>query len=303
MVANIAIKLLDKVFSRTSLATRGEVEELKLLAGRQLSLMVRQLGNVSSLQEAEFKVFSQFGDDGIIQYLVHRVDISRKAFIEFGVEDYRESNTRFLLQNDNWSGLVMDGSAAHVEAIRQSRYFWKHDLAAQAAFVTRENINSLISPVFSGEIGLLHIDIDGNDYWVWEALEAVQPDIVIMEYNSLLGHERPLTIPYQPDFVRGKAHYSHLYAGASIAALTRLAEKKGYSLVGSNSAGNNAYFVLRHKLGPLSALQPAEAYVRSKFREARGENGALTFETFAERQKILTGMTFYNVEKEALEEF
>lgn len=304
LLSNTAIKILDKILSRTSLATRDEVEELKLLAGRQLSLALRQMPAVQSLHEAEFKVFSQFGDDGIIQYLVQRLDISEKTFIEFGVEDYRESNTRFLLQNDNWAGLVMDGSAAHIETIRRSRYFWKYELTAKAAFVTRENINDLITEAsLAGEIGLLHIDIDGNDYWVWEAINVVQPNIVIVEYNSLLGRSRPLTIPYRPDFVRSKAHHSHLYAGASITALTRLAEKKGYALVGSNSAGNNAYFVQCHKLGPLKPLQPAEAYVRPKFREARDADGELTFETFAQRQKILAGLPFYNVENEAIETF
>lgn len=304
LITNTALKILDKILLRTSLATRDEVEELKLLSGRQLSLALRQIPTVSSLHNVEFKVFSQFGDDGIIQYLVHRLDISEKTFIEFGVEDYRESNTRFLLQNDNWTGLVMDGNAIHIETIRRSPYFWKHELTAKSAFVTRENINELIAEAsFAGEIGLLHIDIDGNDYWVWDAIEVVQPNIVIVEYNSLLGHSRPLTIPYRPDFVRSKAHHSHLYAGASIAALARLAEKKDYALVGSNSAGNNAYFVQRHKLGPLKPLQPAEAYVRSKFRETRGADGALTFEAFAKRQNILTGLPFYNVEKEAIEAF
>src|SRR5207302_5091937 len=158
---------------------------------------------------AEFRVFSQFGEDGIIQYLIRRAQILRplRSFVEFGVESYVESNTRFLLLNDNWCGLIMDGDAANIDAVKTSALYWRHDLTAKAAFIDRDNVDRLISSAgFSGEIGLLSIDIDGNDYWVWERVSEVNPVIVVVEYNSVFGQSRGVTVPYDPRFRRSEAH-------------------------------------------------------------------------------------------------
>jgi hypothetical protein len=100
-------------------------EDQKLLLANLLVDKVRKIQAVSSLREVEFRVFSQWGDDGIIQWLISHLDIPDKTFIEFGVEDYRESNTRFLMMHDNWSGLVMDGSRENVSAIINTEYYWK----------------------------------------------------------------------------------------------------------------------------------------------------------------------------------
>ena len=84
-----------------------EVETSNLLAGKLLANQVKALGAGRELRDVEFRVFSQWGDVGIIQYLIHNVPIPNDTFVEFGVEDYREANTRFLLLNDNWRGLIM----------------------------------------------------------------------------------------------------------------------------------------------------------------------------------------------------
>ena len=125
------------------------------------------------------KVFSQFGDDGIIQYLIQHLQVQPQSFVEFGVENYSEANTRFLLLNDNWRGLVLDGSEDSLEALRSEDIYWRHDLTAVAAFIDRDNINGLLARNgFSGRLGLLSIDIDGNDYWVWERIDCVTPSLV-----------------------------------------------------------------------------------------------------------------------------
>src|SRR5260370_15678967 len=195
----------------------------------------RQLANVPAgdLQGAEFRTFCKWGEDGILQHLLRHVAITKKIFIEFGVENYTESNTRFLLVKDNWSGLVIDGSAANIDFIKNDDIYWRHNLKAEHAFITAESINDLIRRNgIEGEIGLLSIDIDGNDYWVWQAIDVVNPSIVVLEYNSGLGPERAVTIPYDARFVRSKAHYSNLYYCASLSALWLLGKRKGYSLVG-----------------------------------------------------------------------
>jgi hypothetical protein len=223
-------------------------------------------------------VHSQWGEDGIIQHLVSVVPIAHKIFVEFGVQNYAEANTRFLLQHDNWAGLVLDGSAENIAAIRHDPIYWRHNLKAQVAFIDRENVDGLIAEnAIAGDIGLLSIDIDGNDYWVWEAIRGIAPRIVVIEYNSLFGAHAAVTVPYDPRFSRTRAHYSNLYWGASLAALYRLGKRKGYVLVGSNSAGNNAFFVREEFAAGLPAPGPEAAYVSAQFRESRGPSGELTY--------------------------
>lgn len=268
--------------------------DIKLQNGRIWSSLLKDK-KVETINDAEFKVFSQWGDDGIIQYLINHLEIENKTFVEFGVEDYLESNTRFLLINDNWSGLVIDGSEYLVNSIKNDEIYWKHDLIAKSAFITAENINKLIEEEgIKGQIGLLHIDIDGNDYWIWKALEVVHPIIMIVEYNSEFGYERAITIPYKEDFVWTKAHYSNLYFGTSILALCDLAEEKGYSFIGSNSAGNNAYFVKNEFLKDLQPLTAEKGFVKSKFRQSRDINGNLNYLRGNKIIESIKGMPVYN---------
>jgi hypothetical protein len=285
----------------------GRLDRLQSLAEAQLMLAaqaevrrVRAAGEVGSLREVEFRVFSQWGEDGILQYLLGRVPAERAVFVEFGVQDYRESNTRFLLMQDDWRGLVLDADAENVRAIGDSELYWRHHLTALCRFVTRENINDLIREAgIEGDIGLLSIDIDGNDYWVWRAIDAVRPRIVVCEYNSLFGARRALSIPYAADFSRSRAHHSNLYFGASLPALCRLAAEKGYVFVGSNSAGSNAFFVLREFAGGLRAQTAAQAYVESRARESRDASGALSFASGAERLALIRHLPVVDLESGA----
>jgi len=234
-------------------------------------------------------VFSQGGDDGIIQWLIREVPVGERTFVEFGVEDYTEANTRFLLLNDYWSGLVMDGSEGHVASIRADAISVTRRLRAAQAFVTAENINDLLrANGMSGPIGLLSIDIDGNDYWVWKAVEEVRPAIVAIEYNARFGPDRAVVVPYRPDFERAKAHRSMIYYGASLAALCGLGHAKGFDLVGCNSYGNNAFFV-RGDLRPASVPKRTchEAFRPLQFQESRHPDGSFAFLSSREEQDIL----------------
>ena len=282
----------------------ANIDDTKLLLGKLLANDLKKSGLLETLHDAEFKVFSQWGDDGIIQYLVNHLDLPVKKFVEFGVENYLEANTRFLLLNNNWSGLVMDGSENNVTFIKSDEIYWKHDLTAKSVFVTAENINATLAEGgYSGEIGLLHIDVDGNDYWIWKAIEVISPAITIIEYNSLFGPDRTITIPYDPSFFRMDAHHSGLYAGASLTSLCDLAGEKGYAFIGSNSAGNNAYFVRRDRLGELRELSVEQGYVPSKFREHRDEQGRLTYLSGQEGIEELRGLPVFNTRTNAIEEF
>jgi hypothetical protein len=253
------------------------VEQLRAEVGRLHAHRARALPP-DALRAAEFQTFSQWGEDGIIQFLLGKVPIANPLFVEFGVESYVESNTRFLLVNDNWRGVIIDGGTSHLEYTTRAGLTWRHDLQVVSAFITRENINGLLASAGAiGDIGLLSVDIDGNDYWILEAIDATSPRILIVEYNAVFGGQRPVSIPYSATFARTGAHFSNLYYGASLAAITSLAERKGYRLVGCNAAGNNAFFVRQDVLGPLRALSSEEAYVESRFRESRHPDGTLSY--------------------------
>ena len=251
---------------------------------------------LNDIKKAEFKVFSQWGDDGIINFLINYLNITNKTFIEFGVENYKESNTRFLLINENWRGLIFDGSKENMDSVKNEDIYWKYDLTAVNAFITAENINELINNnSFSGEIGLLHIDIDGNDYWVWKSIQVINPIIVIVEYNAVFGLN-PWVIPYDASFFRSDKHYSNLYFGASISAFCHLANNKGYSFIGCNSAGNNAYFIRNDNLKGLKVLTPENGFVNSMFKESRDNNGNLTYLKGNERLNAIKGMPVINIQ-------
>lgn len=257
-----------------------QIDQTKILAAQPMIREFRNLKEAIQLARAEFRVFSQFGDDGIIQYIITRLDLpmAERCFIEFGVENYRESNTRFLLLNDNWRGLVMDGSEDYISSIRSEQIYWRHNLTALARFITRENISSIIQEAgFSGRIGILSIDVDGNDYWIWEAIDLIDPAVVIVEYNGIFGAREAVTIPYQKDFVRQNAHYSYLYWGTSLRALCHLGVRKGYAWIGCNSAGNNAYLVRNEYADLFHRPALPEDFVAAKFREGRDEKGNLNY--------------------------
>lgn len=300
LIASVVGKMKDLLLLPSKFQVAND--DLKILMGRVQSEAVINKNGYQSLADLEFKVFSQFGDDGVIQYLAHNLNLRNKTFIEFGVEDYFESNTRFLLQKDNWSGFVIDGSSEYIDKLKKAPFYWRHDLNAQASFVTKENISHLLYEAIAEWEGvdILHIDIDGNDYWIWKEIEF-NPAIVIMEYNSNFGAERAITVPYDPAFSRTKAHYSNLYWGSSLKALCILASAKGYEFIGCNSAGNNSYFVRKDKMNDrVRAVSLKEGFVRSKYREARDEQGGLTFAAPQRRAEIIKGLPVFDIELEAV---
>jgi hypothetical protein len=231
----------------------------------------------SQLSDYEFKVFSQWGEDGIIQHLTQNIEIKNKTFIEFGVEDFFESNCRFLLQKDNWDGFVIDGSSRNIKRLKESYFYWKHSINAFCSFITRENIDQLLSiSGFDKEVGILSVDIDGVDYFVLEKLTDWTPQILIVEYNAMFGMNRAVSVPYESNFVRTKKHYSNLYYGASLPAFIHLANNMNMALVGVNSTSSNAFFVRRDLLSEnVGEVSISDCFVRAKFREGRDRNGVL----------------------------
>lgn len=197
--------------------------------------------NSKKLNKYEYQVFSQNGEDGIIAEIFKRIGETNKFFVEFGVEDGFENNTLNLLVK-GWSGLWMEGSSKHTENVKQkfSGLIEKKKLKVQNAFITSENIESLLkSTNVPKDLDLLSIDIDGNDYWVWEAIKNHDPRVVVIEYNSLFRPDTKWVMKYNSEHIWNQT----CYAGASLKSLELLGAKKGYKLVACDFLGVNSFFV------------------------------------------------------------
>jgi hypothetical protein len=206
------------------------------------------------LTAQRFRLTSQNQEDGLTLALLHEAGPTTRRFIEIG-SGLSGGNGGFLAHEWGWSGLMVDGHSDHMQQV--GRRF--PTTTAVAAWITRENVNELITKHgFAGEVDLFSLDLDGNDYWIWEAVTVSSPRVLILEYNSMFGPDRAVTIPYDPKFDRHRHH--SMYYGASLAALTRLNARKGYRLVAVEPAGVNAFF-LRHDVAThIPACDPSRAY-------------------------------------------
>ncbi|NBX85589.1 MAG: hypothetical protein EBQ95_08315 [Gammaproteobacteria bacterium] len=163
--------------------------------------------------------------------------------------------------------------------------------------------NILLKSGFDQDLGILSIDIDGNDYYIFEAINFYKPRIIICEYNSVFGPDRKISIPYKEDFYRTSAHYSNLYWGASLSAFVHLAENKGYAFVGTNSTGLNAFFVRQDLVNDkLNVLTANDVHFVAKFRDALNIDGQQIFPTQQEKHEIIKGLPVINIENN-VEEF
>ncbi len=240
-----------------------------------------------TFEDVEFRVYSQFGEDGILLYLFSLLNTTNKRCVEL-CGGAGNDNTTNLIINHGWNGLFFDGGEKN---IRKGQHFFARCADTKVwppkmvqAWITAENINGLLEKQgYTGEIDLLSLDMDGMDYWVWKAIECISPRVVVLEYNNALGPEQSVTIPYKTSFVKDSNSVSLLsahgrrvvntftgrqiadridnYYGASLAAFVKLGKQKGYRLVGCERFGYNAFF-LRSGIGEdiLPEVTPADCF-------------------------------------------
>jgi hypothetical protein len=220
----------------------------------QLSLMMQYKNLFASghhalkLSEVGFRVNSQHEEDGILLYIFALIGVTNKICVEICAGDGIECNTSNLIINHKWTGLLVDGNDANVDVAREfySRHpntmIWPPQV--RKAWITKDNVNQVISDGgINGSIDLLSLDIDGVDYWLWEAMNVINPRVVVLEFNHLLGPDKAVTVPYSDSFVAEFTRYGSDYAGASLAAFVKLGRKKGYRLIGTNAFATNAFFI------------------------------------------------------------
>jgi hypothetical protein len=222
---------------------------------RRLYLDGMSLPAPYDLLSQRFGYLSQNEEDGLLLALFKRIGTTDRRFVEIGC-GMNGGNSGFLAQECGWRGLMVDAKTASIDKVTVR--FKGHPVQTVKQRVTREGVNVLLEKFgFTGEIDLLSIDIDGMDYWVWEAVTACSPRVVAVEYNWLFGAERAVTIPYSSEFDLG-AIGNRGYRGASLAALAHLGRSKGYRLVATERV--NAFFV-RNDLAPeMREIEVARGY-------------------------------------------
>lgn len=258
---NIIERVFRRFFKRIACCeesgTRFYEKYNSQITQRQLSLhyqFIRDQGMVlPSFEDTGFRVYSQNDEDGLLHYIFSLIGTTNKLCLDVAYAGPHGANTTNLLCNFGWHGLLIEGDRQGVENSR--RFFASHDDTKiflpqiVCSWVTAENINELCRQHdLTGEIDLFSLDMDGVDYWVWKALDAVAPRVVVVEYLDILGPDRAVTVPYQADFVASRPENALIgepydYFGASLPAFVKLGKEKGYRLVGVNKYGFNAFFV------------------------------------------------------------
>lgn len=188
-----------------------------------------------------FRIRSQRGEDGVLAAIFEEIGVKHRRFVDLGCGD-NGGNSGYLAADLGWTGLMVDGSKDAIGRLR--REFNSRNVAVKQAWITREDIDDLLTKFGGGgKVDLLSIDIDGNDIWVWDAISECLPRVVCVEYNTILGPERSVAVPYSPAFERDPRLLFGRYFGASLAALERIGRRKGYRLVAVENV--NAFFVRR----------------------------------------------------------
>jgi hypothetical protein len=238
-------RLLDNKGGASESAA-GKVAQLILL--NQYREMVHRGAPLPSFDDVEFRAFSQNGEDGILLFIFALIGMGGRRSVEICAGDGIQCNTANLIVNHGWTGLMFEGNE-HLAQTGRSFYAglgdtFYHPPTIVNAWITRENINQLIkSHGIEGQVDLLSLDLDGVDYWVWEALDVIRPRVVIAEIQCIWGAERAVTVPYRQEFRIQFIDKFGVYSGASLPAFVKLARRKGYRLVGVQRLGINAVFI------------------------------------------------------------
>jgi len=219
-----------------SVAQKTLMQQYRILATKGANFL-------PNINDVGFRKYSQFEEDGILLYIFSVIPPINKTCLEICAGNGRECNTTNLIINHGWWGHLFDGSPKHVRTGK--RFFsntkdtFLHPPKFIRAWITAENVNSIISNNIKGPIDLLSLDIDGMDYWIWKAITIIDPQVVVCEIHNPIPPEKTLTVPYDSKFV----YKNDYYRGASLAAMVKLGKEKGYRLIGTHRYGFNAFFI------------------------------------------------------------
>ena len=270
------MKLINRLLSKIS-------SKIKYSIGLSHILNLRpKYKRIKNINDLDFKVFSQNGEDGIIDYLLFSLNIDKPKFIEIGVGDYSECNTRFIFERSSPKGLIVDCIENLSNKISKNIKLTNGDIIILEKLISSENINSILKKYdFDKNVDLFSLDIDGIDYWVLKELPKDFSKVAVIEFNSTFGSKKAVTVPNQKSFNRTKSHYSNLYFGASLKAIVDLMKKKNFVFVGTDLFRINAFFVSKKYIKKIKLNIPKYKnlykFTNSNIRESRSKKYSLTY--------------------------
>jgi hypothetical protein len=281
-----------------------EIRNFKFALGQSAILASRQShSKVKNLWDAEVKVYSQWGEDGILDYICEIIALAKPRFLEIGAGNFLKCNSRFIAEFRNASVVAVDARADLLSAPLHSLK-WKNHIELVHEWITPDNVNSIIELAKQkmNSVDIFSLDLDGNDYWILERANLSQFKVVVVEYNALFGSTHEVTVPRNDRFERHKEHASGLYYGASLKAFVELLKLKGFVFIGTNRSCVNAFFIkknLRSKFKTLK-MQNLDKYVDSTIRESRDSFGKLSFLAGIDRNIVIESLPLWNVASQVM---
>jgi len=276
-----------------SLGKTSNFDDISFKIGcSHFNIMKNFYPKIRNFSDTSYKVYSQNGEDGFIDYLLFTLKIDKPKFIEIGIGTYKECNTRFLFERMAPEGLVIDYINDLEKKIKKNIKFWKGDLTIVNQIINTENIVDILRKNnFLTDIDLFSLDIDGIDYWILEKIPDNFSKICVIEYNSIFGDQLEITVPNIKDFNRKDYHFSYLCYGMSLKALIKKMDEKGFIFVGSNELNNNAFFIQKKYSANLNIEFPdinnLKKFTVSNIRESRDKNENLNYLSKEERLKAI----------------
>ena len=242
----------------------------------------RNYESIENLSDLDYQIFSQNGEDGILDYLLYQLEIQKPKFLEIGVGDYSECNTRFIFERCSSKGTIIDSLNNLEEKVKKNVLLWKGELNIINKNINSENILKILNEYDTlKQLDLFSLDIDGIDYWILEKMPQNFSKIAILEYNPLFGAELEITVPNIDNFNRTQYHYSNLCFGMSIKAAIEIMEKKNFYFVGTNLFKNNAFFVSKsypkNEFFQNLIIEDPTYSANATFRESRDIKGNLNY--------------------------
>jgi hypothetical protein len=234
----------DVVMMNKKLDANAQV--LQLLLRNHWNRVAKSGGALPAFRDVGFRCYSQFEEDGILLYIFSLIGSTNRKCVELCAGHGLECCTANLIINHGWQGFLFDGSERNVQLGRSFFESCKDTFLFPPSFtqawITAENVNELlVDSGVQGEVDLLSLDLDGVDYWIWRAIDIISPRVVVCETHNVIPADLALTVPYDPNFTAACDDYR----GASLSAMAKLADEKGYRLVGTHRHGFNAFFVKR----------------------------------------------------------
>lgn len=275
-------------------------EKFKIQSG-QATMMASKSAHSTYryLWDASFSIFSQFGEDGILDYLCDVLDITKPRILELGSGNFNECNSRFLAEFRSAEVVAVDARKDLVSSISKMELNWKNHIFPIQVFVTPETVNEIeiLASENMGEVNILSIDLDGNDYWIASKMALSKTRIIVVEYNPLFGFKRAVSVFYKSDFDRTKEHYSWDYYGASIKAWQQLFSKSDFSFIGTNRQCTNAFFIKNEDVNKLGFQAPKDLSIFTNLstRDSRDLDSNISIRSKIQRISDISNLTVVDV--------